>query len=410
VAILNALILIKIGLPLFWGALTLAGAIPFTFDATGISYRSSDGDLDLHLGGYLQIDARGYIGDHPTPEDCFLVRRARPEVKGTLYRHFDFRVLPDFATGSPVLYEAYLEARFQRFTIRGGKFRTPFGLERMQATPNLMFVELGLPTALAPNRDWGVQLSSGLAKNKITYAIGVFHGAADGSLIDAGNNPGLDTAARVFAAPWSNSKDQNRAWHRALKGLGFGMAITAGDQHGPTIGTYKSFGQANFFSYATGTALAGVRVRYAPQAYYYHGSLGILTEYTLSHQVVARSGVDTSVSNSAWQVAGAWLLTGEDKSYRGVDPRRPMFRRGGRGAVEVVARAGQLSLDPILQSHGLANANTPATTAHEWVVGTNWYLNRSLRTELNYGNTRFKGGATPHPIEHALLARMQLVF
>lgn len=392
------------------GALLARAASPIAAGSGGLSYRSFDGSTELHLAGYAQSDVRAFGGVHPNPPDSFLFRRVRPELRGTLFRRFDFRVLPDFASGSLVLFDAFVDTHFPRFTIRAGKFRAPLGLEALQSAPDLMFIERGLPTGIGPNRDWGLQVSGELAKQRVSAALGVFQGASDSVLIDAGNNTGVDVGARVFATPWRIA--QNNRLQRALGGLGFGIGVTAGEHRGPTLGFYRTFGQSTFFSYAQGAALAGVRVRYSPQAYYYARRFGLLTEYIRSTQMMARNGVETNVSNSAWQVAGSWVLTGEAKSYRGVDPRRPVFPRHGRGAVEVVARIGGMHLDRVMQERGLASSKTPSTAAREWVVGANWYLTRNVRAGFNYAHTSFASlpGVAPRPTEHAVLGRIQIAF
>ncbi len=388
----------------------------FGVSSGGLTYRSSDGSAELRLAGYVQSDMRALDDALPNPPDSLLFRRVRPEFSGTLFHHFDFRVTSDFATSSPLLYDAFVETRFPRFIVRAGKFRAPFGLERLQPATDLTFIERGLPSGLAPNRDWGVQISNDPANHRWTGAIGVFEGASDGALINAGNNRGVDVAARIFATPWRDRPPQAGRFKRALSGLGIGFGVMAGEHHGSALGLYRTFGQATFFPYAERASLAGARVRYSPQAYYYVGRFGLLMEYTRSTQAMAEDGVDTRaytrVTNSAWQAAGSWVLTGEAKRYRRVDPKQPLFQRHGRGAVEAVARIGGMHLDPVMQVRGLASPESPSTSAREWVVGANWYLTHQVRVSANYGSTRFTSlsGVTPRPTEHVVLGRIQVAF
>src|SRR2546427_3462262 len=131
----------------------------------GFFVRSADGNWRLRVGGYLQADGRYYLADQEaTGTTGLLIRRARPLVEGTVYQYFDFRIMPDFGTGQPTIYEAYLEARIRpAFALRAGKFKPPVGLERLQSATDLRFVERGFPTNLVPNRDMGMQVSGDLA-------------------------------------------------------------------------------------------------------------------------------------------------------------------------------------------------------------------------------------------------------
>ena len=68
-----------------------------------------------------------------------------------MFKLFDVRVMPDFGGGTTVLQDAYVDARFKpSFKIRVGKFKSPFGLERLQSAIDMTFIERGAPTSLAP--------------------------------------------------------------------------------------------------------------------------------------------------------------------------------------------------------------------------------------------------------------------
>ena len=312
----------------------------------GFSVRSADKAFRFRLGALLQADARFFFDQPPLSQpDQFLLRRVRPILEGTFYEKYSFRIVPDFAGSQTVLYDAYIDANLDpALRIRVGKFKPPVGLERLQSAADLMFVERAFPTNLVPSRDIGGQLSGDFLGGALSYAVGVFDGAVDGGLTDGDNNNSKDFDARLFAHPFKNTSIE------ALGGLGVGFAYTKGKQSGTTssgnLPTYKTPGQQTFFSYAAGAFADGEREHYAPQLYYYYGPLGILGEYTISAQDVRRLSNIQRVSNSAWQLYGSWVLTGEDASYRGVTPRVP-FDWGQRtwGAFQVAARVSGLSVD-----------------------------------------------------------------
>lgn len=398
--------------------------------ASGFSVRSADSNFLFKVRGYVQADSRLYADDYPggTANDTFLIRRARPIFEGTVYDKYDFRVMLDFASGinssaanNGFLQDAYLNARFlPEFQVQVGKFKEPVGLERLQSGANLLFVERGYPTQLVPNRDVGLQLQGDLFGSVLRYEAGVFNGVADGGSgdVDASDDE-KDVAGRLFATPFKNASAD------VLRGLGFGVAGTYGNQEGSgLVSKYKTPGQQQFFSYRSGagtnTTTANVLAdgdhwRVSPQLYYYWGPFGLFGEYVISDQRVRRdagASTFTRVQNTGWQLAASYLLTGEENSWKGFTPKRSFNPgNGGWGAWEIAARVGQLEVDddafPLL-----ANPATSASAATSWGVGLNWYLNKNVKVNLDYEQTDFEGGTSDFLTngEKAFLARAQFSF
>src|SRR5436305_1679574 len=219
-----------------------------TAGCDGFSIRSADNAFQLRLRGYVQLDGRFYQDDHlKRGVDTFILRRARPILEGTVFKIFDFRLMPDFGGGTTVLQDAYVNARFlPGFQVRAGKFKPPVGLERLQSATDILFVERALPTNLVPNRDLGVQIQGDLAGGVVSYALGVFNGVPDGSSADTDTNNGKDIAGRLFFQPFVTGSGP-------LKNLGFGLSASQGNQNGtftaPNLAPYKTPGQQSFFSY-----------------------------------------------------------------------------------------------------------------------------------------------------------------
>ena len=69
-------------------------------------------------------------------------------------------------------------------------------------------------------------------------------------------------------------------------------------------------------------------------------------------------------------------------------------------------------MDPGLFAAGFATLTSSPNFAREWVIGGNWYLNRILRTSIDYGHTNFEGGAVSanRASERVILARFQINF
>jgi phosphate-selective porin OprO and OprP len=390
-------------------------ASQFSAGQEGFSWKSADGDFVLRLRGYLQLDGRFFSEETPAGTDNFLVRRARPIFEATVFKIFDFRVMPDFGQGASVLFDGYVEARFSpALKLRAGKFKPPVGLERLQSATDLLFNERAQPTNLVPNRDVGVQLGGDLAGARVQYAVGLFNGVVDGGNGDLDNNDDKDVAARLFFLPFVADKS---AW----SGLGFGISGSSGDQAGtvsaPNLPAFRTPGQATFFSYrsdatAAGTTVAsGTRRRLSPQAYFYLGPFGLLTEYVTSKQEVRRASDRAELTNTAWQAAASWVIGGT-ASYRGVTPKKPFSGLGsGPGAFELAARYSRLEVDrdafPLF-----ANPASAARTAGGWALGVNWWANRNARFLTSYEMTKFDGGAADgdRQDERVFFTRFQISF
>jgi phosphate-selective porin OprO/OprP len=383
----------------------------------GFSLRSADGNFQLRLRGYVQLDGRFFLDDDERPAtDTFLLRRVRPILEGTVLKNFDFRIMPDFGGGQTVLQDAYLDIRFNpAVRLRAGKLKPPVGLERLQSGTDLLFVERAFPTNLVPNRDLGVQLFGDFAGGGITYAIGLFNGVPDGGSADSDTNDGKDTAARIFFTPFAKSTG-------ALKGLGFGVAGSAGNQEGtltaPGLPSFRTPAQQTFFSYRTdGTApntviADGDRTRLSPQGYFYRGPFGLLAEYVVSSQEVRRGDLTEELEHASWQTAISWVLSGGEPSFRSVAPKTNFDPAAGTwGAFELAARYSKLELDddtfPLF-----ANPASAASAAEAWAVGFNWYFNRNVRLYLDYEQTEFEGGAATgdREDESIVFSRFQISF
>ena len=381
----------------------------------GVSVKSADGAVEVKLRGLMQTDARSFISGS-SQNDGFLLRRLEPSIEGSWGTRVAFRISPQLAGDSVTLNEAYVDLKFDpRATVRIGKAKPPFGLERLQSSASTMQVELGLPSELAPGRDIGLQLQ-GSVLGVLDYGIGAFNGAVDGRDALTGNPDGeFEYAGRLF---WEQFKRGRNEWGS----LGLGVAATVGNTHGSGsnfLPRYRSPGQEQFFAYGSNVVADGQRRRKSVQGYWYRGALGLLGEWVSSAQTVrVASGADAgerlTLDHRAWQVAAGWVLTGEDAGYRGVMTPASPFAIGqpGWGALEATVRYGRLQIDEAAFPY-FANAATSAQVARSWGVALNWYMTRNVKLMTNYVMTKFDGGAAAggsRPQERVLFTRAQLSF
>ena len=432
----------------------------------GFGLESADGQNTIKLRAVLQTDYRSYnkgandirertdqragnlnINGFHDAEDTYILRRARPIIEGTLFGKYDYKFTPDFGSGTAVIQDAYVDARFAPgFKLRAGKFKPDLGLERQQSAGDIKFLERSYVTNdLLPNRDLGIALHGDVFDGKLNYSVGYYNDVADGSSNSGGAGflGDKDFGGRIFATPFKGNDS-------VLDGLGFGIAATYGNGQGERNlnftdtssadntrqglpSAYLTDGQQVFFRYGTAAVADGRRFRLAPQANYYYGPFGLIAEYArVSQKVSLASGgspgaggagsnsiinplTNKTLTHDAWEVAASYLLTGEDASFKSVKPKRDFdLDNGGWGAWELVARYSEINLDSdtfknsngqyavvpaaaatnaSLTNNAYADLSQSAKSAKTWTGGINWYLNQNVKFALDYSQTSFDGGA-----------------
>ena len=373
-------------------------------------FSTRHGATKLRVHGYIQADNRMFWSNlHGELLDQFLFRRIRPLFEGTLFNAVDFRFMPDFGQNNPQIQEAYVEWKSLPIAkLRVGKFKEPIGLEVLKSDRELTFVERSLASDLVPLRYVGIQVAGAAFSNSIAYAAGYFNGTDDGS---NGNFQWADShefAGRLFLLPFART-------HVTLaRQLGIGVAGSSGDVQGAVAGL-KTVGQTTFFKYSSTTVANGRHERVSPQAYYYAGPLGVMSEFAVSAQDVLNNGASRKLRDDAWEVAGSLVLTGEKNSYSGIRPRLSFDPAKGwrhMGAVELASRYSVLRVDaaafPIF-----ANPISAAQHAGEFALGANWYLNHFIKLVTDYEHTTFSmaaGSTKPLHSEKVLMSRLQLAF
>ncbi|RKG96908.1 porin [Corallococcus sp. CA053C] len=384
----------------------------------GFSLASEDKAFVLKLRGLIQTDGRFFFDDpERTGTNTFVMRRVRPFLEGTLFGSVDFRLVPDFGNGQPLLQDAWVDLHpREQLRLRVGKFKTPFGLELLQSDADVPFIERGLTVDLVPNRDEGLELHGAVLAGRLLYSLAALNGDPDGTSTDLNTDDSFDLVARLFAHPFKGGGAP------LLQGLGLGMAVTWGQQFGtatsPGVATQRSTGQQAIFNYLAGTGGAapvlayGEHVRYSPQGYFYGGPLGVLAEYVSSSQDLQVGDVRARLQHRAWQALISWVLFGGKASFEGVKPTAPFnLGTGTGGALEVAARYHSLQLDddafPLF-----ADPARSVRAAKGFGIAVTEYFNKRVRFSVNFHRTNYEGGAPDgdRPAENALLTRLQLTF
>lgn len=368
--------------------------------------QSDNGDNRIQIGALLQTDGRFALDDgQDNVVDTFNLRRFRAITQGRVARHFEFFLNTELA-GTINIRDGYIDTVFSpAFRVRVGKARVPFSYDRNILILNILFVERGLTTAIAPDRDTGVIVMGDLAGRRLSVFGSLTNGVVDGGNSDSDTRDGKDVAGRIVARPWFGNPTH------PLSGLGLAVAANTGAQ-GQGLPSFLTAGRQTFFSYAAGVTGDGRRTRWSPQAFFYRGRFGGYGEFVRSQGGV-RKGVDVGdVDHDAWQVAASWVITGEPAlPDRNIRPRVNFDPPTGHvGALQLAARLQRLKVGDAAFTRGLATANA-SQKADVLTLGANWYPNPYIKWALNFERTVFDGSTSAaRSPENTLALRAQLAF
>jgi phosphate-selective porin OprO and OprP len=391
----------------------------------GFFLESPGGDFKMKLRGYVQANARWFPNESgDTGTSSFYLRRVRPTIEGTLFKYFDYKIMPDFGgtggtTITPSIQDAYADVKYWPYArFRAGKFKEPFSLERLQSGTDLLFIERSIANYLAPNRDVGFMLHGDVFQNGLlNYELGIFNGVVDGGSTDGDANSDKDFAGRFFVHPFITTD-----WDFA-KSFGFGFAGTYGnDSDDPIDGTrVRTDGLSTVYRLASGTLGDGIHTRWSPQMYYYWGPFGMMGEYIWSDQSGRLEDEETGettkgrFTNDGGFIQASYVLTGENASYKRVVPLNNFDPANGYwGAFEIAARASTVGLGNQAFQEGFASRNSSVNNLTAYTVGLNWYLNNAFRFQVNYERAEFSNtisidGAKRNR-EDVLLAEFQIAY
>lgn len=408
----------------------------------GFRISSADKKHQLRIRGSIQADGHFFVEDDQHKNtDSFDLKQARIWLEGYVFKNIFYKIMPDFAATGNILPDAYVDYAYDpALSFLIGKFKPALSLERLQGDSDGTFLERAFPTYLASNRDVGFQVHGAFAKpgytveaipgpidakNFFIYQLGVDNGSGDDGSPNNNSpdvNDNKEFVGRIFMHPFQHTND----W---LDGFGVGIAGTTDDPNkenlrnqATPLGRTTYLNYTNTFKNSKGVAYSapladGERHRIYPQAYWYAGPFGLMTEYVLSSQHLSGSNkkgqrVNVQQNNKAWQVFTSYMLTGEDNSFGAVKPISNFSPLAGQwGALQFAARWTEMAIDS--STFQVIDPNLAANHATAWALGFNWFLNPYAIIRADYEQVSFQGGAAKganRPTEQVFATRFQLAF
>lgn len=371
---------------------------------------SSDGNSSFRVGGRLHMDGSIYDNDSNTDlETGFDARRARLEFQATMYKYWDWKLDYEFAQTSEVkggFRDALVRYRIPDTTssLLIGQFKEFFGLEHMNSSNDLPFVERALPSRvfhdLAEASD-GRRIGLGWTVNDkelLTLALGAFARNISGDSSDESGDP-FSLQTRVTLSPM----------HEKGHAIHTGLSANWIDLNDPARGKLSSRPEARIGAHPliqTGEiSNADSFSRYGAELGFVHNALWSQSEYMVAN---FDRNEDPTVWFDGWYSSVGYILTGESRVYdfeRGTF-RNPVpasgFNDGGWGAWELGARLSGLNL---------SDEDVRGGRESNFSSGINWYPNNNFRFMFTWTRVLdVTGGEFDGASPNEFLLRTQFAF
>ena len=360
--------------------------------------RSADGDFTMQFGGRVQFDWRSYTGT-ATPPSSFVLRRARLEAQGQLFKHYEYKVQADFTDDDALLRDGYLNINYKKgFQVQFGQFKAPFSQEAWQSSKYIDFVERSSANNLAPGRSPGLMFHGDLGGGTFQYYAGAFNGLGE---LTSNTSSTPEGYLRLRFTPF---RSQGPA---ILKNFSFGGAFAEG-RHTDGV-SFRGRTASRSVSFFRRVPVNGKIVRSNAEFWWRFKNFSLRGEYDQTHQHRQNLGPGGTnlpgVIGKGYLVQATYLLTGEKKTESGITPNSAFLGSpGGRGAWELAFRYENLQMDDAIDGN----------RADAFTFGVNWWLTKFVRYQSNFILERFKDPfRTPSPGDRdsfSYLSRVQVIF
>jgi len=344
----------------------------------------------LDLTGRIDLDAVAVPSGYPG-NTSFNVRRARLGAIAHFYDKYHLRLEGGLDGGVASLKDAFLEAELLPYlTLRAGHFKVPLGLERIQDSRDIPFVERSVATTnLTSEREIGIVAYGRIYHDIFGYGAGVFNG--DGSDAGGDNNSQKEIVLRSdlqLLALVENPFFQKLRIGGAIA-LGFG---DDGPIHGGSLETRSGL---EFLTINPNARYKGLHVRSSLEVSHLAGPVSLMYEYISSFQGKVFLGSSPPIISHNYVVRGhtgaiAYNITGEEATFGKLIPKSPFsFGKEGWGAVQVAARISALNVNDMFLETDTDQGPlfTGANEALELDLAVNWFFNDHMALKLDFNQT-----------------------
>jgi len=342
-------------------------------------------DAKLTLEGLLQVNYLLFEEDSPY-ESEFILRRMRLEFSGEFFEIWRFHVEPKFSAEGVELEEAWVGMQLGDHRLIIGRMKEPFSLEEMSSLRHMDMLNFSILNQFVPAEDHGITVLGRI--DFLEYGVGFYNGTGGED-----TTSDKDVAVRLVAHPW--------------RGLQFGGSATFGHQKIDVGGEeLRTEARVPWAEYLPGTEVRGDRVRLGAEVAFLEGPFALTAELIQVREELN----DETVHFTGGYIQASWVITGEQKTWKGVKPDRPFLKSPDVGAWQIVARWSRLALDDDLAPF----LTTFPERIDSITFGVNWYANDFVKIKINVLRTLYEEEITVNGRAHdkvdAVLFQIQLQF
>jgi phosphate-selective porin OprO/OprP len=327
--------------------------------------------------------------------DDFEIRRARINLNGKAYQHFEFVSQFDFAGGGnggngTTMKDVYVGAYSLGDwvpDIRAGQFYEPFGLDEMTSDNDFPMIEFAAPSnTFTPGRSVGFmfrkQMKDDGKVERVTGALGVFRPDSGDNGVGVKGTGGYAFTGRLTGLPWYDNGDLLHLGVAASLRSFAAVPTTGGATATPTV-TFSSNPEAHLMSnmISTGAIPADGEMKLGGEAAFIEGPWAVSGEYMIDKVNTANTTAINDPTFSGYYAQVAYSLTGERRAWKAADavfgsiaPSKNAFVNGGMGAWEVALRWSNVDLTDGSIATGVRGGSIDILT-----LGLNWYANTNFR-------------------------------
>lgn len=347
----------------------------------GFHVKSKDGQFSLQFGGRLHHHVSLFSSD-PEIDQMFgkysggsEFRRVRFYNQGTIYKYIGYKLEVDFTGGPTTIKDIFVSLNeipvIGKITI--GHFKEPFGLDQLNSSNDMTFIERASNFDITPGRNNGILISNtALKDHRATWAIGFFKETDNfGKSLNTKN---VNFTGRISGLPYFKGKNQ-------LLHLGLAYSYRRKDQGDYNL---KSIPEAHLLPFFIQTGLIEnvdkVQLLGAEFALVHH-AFSMQGEYIQSRVKSTPEQFDFS----GYYMEVSYFLTGESRNY---STKTGFFKRvsqkstfnpieKGTGAFELSARYASTDFSDKTVNGGIEKTLT---------AGLNWHLNPGSKFGVNYSH------------------------
>lgn len=345
-------------------------------------FESENGDFRWWFDSRIQFDGAMYFENKNAMSNGVHLRRATFAIKALLWRDWQAEVDIDFAeavsTKSQVeLRDMWVKYTFPTFnlSLQAGNFKEPFGMERLNSSRLLTFLERSaISNALPMGRRVGVSARYWTEFAQVTAAI---MGHETGTRIDKGQrDETFSTNIRASVAPinyFGENLHLGLAYSYKLPDVTSELrpntieisARTESYVANPKLLHTGDISDVNYYN------------RYGAELMYINGPFYFQSEFMGTS--IYRWYAKPTVNLKGGYVMASWMLTGENRYYY-VDEGEvgPIEApKNSFGAFELAARYSVTNLNDL-------DTDIKGGQSNQIMLGLNYYPNPNIKLQFNY--------------------------